>query len=93
MSMDVDIFPFNIGTEINKDFFRQVNYEPWNGCWVVNDGDVTKAEQLKQMMPHAYVLIRDPVTNTYTRYTIKLLVPNMKIKDGAFVEEFETWTV
>jgi len=87
------VFPLDIGTQINKEFFRQVWYQPWCGRWVVWDGDRAKAEQLKQMMPHAYVFLYDKEHDTYTRYTTDILVPKMTIHNGQFVEEFETWKV
>lgn len=86
-------FPFDIGEEINKSFFRQVIYEPWAGRWVIMDGDRAKAEQLKQMMPYAYVFLFDKETQVYTRFTIDVMVPKMTMHNGQFVEEFEKWTV
>lgn len=86
-------FPLNIGSEINKTFNIQVQYQEWTGRWIVWDNDRAKAEQLKQMMPHAYVFLYDREHDTYTRYTIDLLVPKMTIHNGVFVEEFEKWTV
>jgi hypothetical protein len=87
------VFPLDIGSEINKSFFRQVEYQAWTGRWVVWDNDRGKAESLKQMMPYAYVFLYDAAKQIYTRYTIDVLVPKMTIHNGQFVEEFEQWTV
>jgi len=85
----MNVFPFDISDQINSMFFRQVEYQPWTGRWIIWDNDRTKAEQLKQMMPHAYVFLYDRTADTYTRFTIDYLVPKMTMKNGRFVEEFE----
>lgn len=83
------VFPFDISDQINSSFWRQVEYQHWTGRWIVWDGDRSKAEQLKQMMPYAYVFLYDRATDTYTRFTIDYLVPKMTMKNGRFIEEFE----
>jgi hypothetical protein len=89
----MDVFPFDIGEQINNCFFRQVVYDYPTGRWIVLDNDRGKAEQLKQMMPTVPVFLYNKTTNTYTRFTIDLLIPKMTMKDGHFVEEFVIQTV
>jgi len=87
------VFPFDIGSQINKEFFVQVEYQPWTGRWIIWDNDRSKAEQLKQMMPHAYIFLYDREHDTYTRYTVDLLIPKMTMQNGRFIEEYEKQTV
>jgi hypothetical protein len=87
------VFPFDISDQINSSFWRQVQYQEWTGRWIVWDNDRAKAEQLKQMYPTAYVYLYDREHDTYTRYTIDLLIPKQTMHNGRFVEQFEKQTV